>query len=79
MSQRFFKKIFATLATVALLSASTLAHGDRCADTGGYCYEDCRRAPCIAPAIALGTVLLVAIIAVAVQNSGHGGNGHCHD
>lgn len=77
---KFIRKKFLALATVAALlaSATPMPAQTYCADTGGNCYADCRRAPCIAPAIALGTVALVAIIAVAVQNSGHG-SGHCHD
>ena len=38
-------------------------------DTGGYAYDESRAATNIAPAIALGTVAIVGIIAIAVQNS----------
>lgn len=42
-------------------------------DTGGYAYDESRAATNLAPAIALGTVAIVGIIAIAVQNS-HGGH-----
>jgi hypothetical protein len=77
---KFIRKQIALVLSLALLASATPMSADPYrVDTGGFLYEDCRRAPCIAPAIALGTVALVAIIAVAVQNSGHGGSGHCHD
>lgn len=38
-------------------------------DTGGYAYDESRAAVNLAPAIALGTVAIVGIIAIAVQNS----------
>lgn len=75
---KFAKKFLALgLAVATLCSSSQLKADEYCIDTGGYCYEDCRRAPCITPAIALGAVALVAIIAVAIQNSNNG-SGHCH-
>lgn len=40
-------------------------------DTGGYAYDESRAATNLAPAIALGTVAVVGIIALAVQNSHH--------
>lgn len=46
-------------------------------DTGGCGVEECRQAPCLTPAIALGTIALVAIVAVALQDS-HSSHGHCH-
>lgn len=45
---------------------------------GGYGYQETRRAPYIAPAVALATVAIVAIVAVAVQNSSHSDHGHSH-
>lgn len=50
-------------------------------DTGGYAYDECRAATNIAPAIALSTVAIVAIIALAVQNSHDGSSSssnHAH-
>lgn len=38
-------------------------------DTGGYAYDESRAVTNLAPAIALGTVAIVGIIAIAVQNS----------
>lgn len=38
-------------------------------DTGGYAYDESRAATNLAPAIALATVAIVGIIAIAVQNS----------
>lgn len=38
-------------------------------DTGGYAYDESRAVTNLAPAIALGTVAVVGIIAIAVQNS----------
>lgn len=40
-------------------------------DTGGYAFDESRAAVNLAPAIALGTIAIVGIIAIAVQNS-HG-------
>ncbi len=40
-------------------------------DSGGYAYDESRAATNLAPAIALGTVAIVGIIAIAVQNSHH--------
>lgn len=40
-------------------------------DTGGYAYDESRAAVNLAPAIALGTIAIVGIVAIAVQNS-HG-------
>lgn len=45
-------------------------------DTGGYAYDESRAATNLAPAIALGTVVVVAIIAIAVQNSHHSSHSH---
>jgi hypothetical protein len=45
-------------------------------DTGGYAYDESRTATNLAPAIALGTVAIVGIIAIAVQNSHHSSSSH---
>lgn len=48
-------------------------------DTGGCGYDECRLATNLAPAIALSTVAIVAIIALAVQNSHeHSSSSHSH-
>jgi len=72
-------KNFVALATLVAVLASFngLSAQDRY-NTGGMLYEEVRRSPAIAPAVALGTIALVAIIAVAVQNRSHGGHGHSH-
>lgn len=50
----------------------------QCTHTGGCGYQECRRAPCITPAVAFATIALIAIIAIAVQNSG-GVGAHSHN
>lgn len=74
-----FKKFIALGTAVALLG-SPLAHAQQDADstyTYGNGYQEYRTAPNLAPAIALGAIALVAIIAVAVQN-GNNDHNHCH-
>lgn len=79
-SMKMFKKLVALATLVALIgtSAHNLFAQECRTDCGGYGYEQCRRVPSLAPAIALGTIALVAIIAVAVQNSSHHEHGHSH-
>jgi hypothetical protein len=65
------KKIV-TLATLVIMmstASSKLAAVTYVTDTGGYAYDESRAATNLAPAIALGTVAVVGIIAIAVQNS----------
>lgn len=69
------------ITTAALLamtmSTANQAHAEEfCADNGGCGYDECCRTSSLAPAIALGTIALVAIVAVAVQNTS--GHSHCH-
>ncbi|MEM1283253.1 MAG: hypothetical protein AAGG81_06840 [Chlamydiota bacterium] len=67
--KRLMKKLVAATALAAMVVSSS-ASADQCYDTCGGCgYEECRRAPCIAPCVALGAIALAAIIAVAIQNS----------
>jgi len=74
-----FKRVIASAALAAMCFSSVPVKADDCWDyTGGCGYEECRRASCLAPAIALGTIALVAIIAIAVQKS-HSGHGHSHN
>ncbi len=61
----------ATLFVIVASSASSLNAQEYTTDTGGYGYEQGRRAPSIAPAVALGAIALAAIIAIAVQNDNH--------
>ncbi len=71
------KKLLAVGAIVAMMSSPLNVQADEfCCDTGGDGYDQCCRSTSLAPAIALGTIALVAIIAVAVQNTS--GHSHCH-
>lgn len=63
-----------TLITIASLSPQRAEADAYVTDTGGYAYDECRACTNLAPAIALGTVAIVGIIAIAVQNS----HGHHH-
>lgn len=72
-----FKKLIALCATVAMLSCHTAEAANYSSDCGGCGYEECRQTPCLTPAIALGTIAVVAIVAVALQDS-HSSHGHCH-
>lgn len=76
---KHLKKLIALGATVAMIGLSS--HKAEAAyyssDCGGCGYEECRQSPCLTPAIALGTIALVAIVAVALQDS-HSSHGHCH-
>lgn len=66
---KLIKKLVAASAVAAMLASGSV-NANQCYDTCGGCgYEECRRAPCIAPCVALGAIALAAIIAVAVQNS----------
>src|ERR1700730_13716375 len=65
------KKIVALTMLVTMIGLSTQQLEDIAyvTDTGGYAYDQSRAATNLAPAIALGTVAIVGIIAIAVQNS----------
>lgn len=74
--KKFLKKICAVLTLTAMVTSGS-AHANDCYnDAGGCGYQECRRAPCIAPCIALGAIALAAIIAIAIQNSSCD-HGHC--
>ena len=68
-----FKKLvaLATLSALFGVSGRPLEAVSYVTDTGGYAYDESRAATNLAPAIALGTVAVVGIIALAVQNSHH--------
>lgn len=66
-----------TLAAIVTLPFTKVVAAEYVTDTGGCGYKECRKCPSIAPAVALGTVALVAIIAVALQNQS-GGHNHGH-
>ncbi|CRX38015.1 hypothetical protein [Estrella lausannensis] len=74
---KMFKRMIASTALAAMLFSSAPVKADCYDYTGGCGYEECRRASCLAPCIALGTIALVAIVAIAVQKSHHG-HGHSH-
>lgn len=65
------KKVITLAAITAIMGTSTqqLEAVTYVTDTGGYAYDESRAATNLAPAIALGTVAIVGIIAIAVQNS----------
>jgi hypothetical protein len=65
-----FKKMISLVTLCGLLCMSTQAEAlTYVTDTGGYAYDQSRAVTNLAPAIALGTVAIVGIIAIAVQNS----------
>ena len=66
-----YKKLIAlsTIAAMMTLSTQQLEAVTYVTDTGGYAYDESRAATNLAPAIALGTVAIVGIIAIAVQNT----------
>ena len=71
------KFIFITTAFAMFFAGTNYSHADEfCVDNGGCGYDACCRTSSLAPAIALGTIALVAIVAVAVQNTS--GHAHCH-
>lgn len=69
------KKTIALTAVIAMLGLPGQGNADVAyvTDTGGYAYDESRAAVNLAPAIALATIAIVGIIAIAVQNS-HGGH-----
>jgi hypothetical protein len=74
---KFAKRLTFLLATIAMLGTSaTSLQADECIDGGGCAYDACCRSSSLAPAIALGTIAVIAIVAVAVQNTS--GHSHCH-
>lgn len=79
---RTFQMLITCLLTLCLIGFSVQeAHAEvtYVTDAGGYAYDESRAVTNLAPAIALGTVVVVAIIAVAVQNSHHGSSSyHTH-
>ncbi len=76
---QFTKKLF-TIATLMIMlgsfSLTPINATETCVDNGGCGYEECTRTSSLAPAIALGAIVLVAVVAVAVQNTS--GHSHCH-
>ena len=72
------KKIAAALILAATVTTSTSTLDAGCGPCNSGCaYDDCCQAPCISPSVALGTVALVAVVAVIVHNKKHH-HGHSH-
>ncbi len=69
---------FSTLVAMMAILVQPLEAVTYVTDTGGCAYDESRAAVNLAPAIALGTVAVVAIIAIAVQNSHHHSSSHAH-
>lgn len=73
------KRMVALATAVFMLGNATNGFADQYTQySGGAGYLESSDAPSLAPAIALGAIALVAIIAVAVQNSNdhHGHSAH---
>lgn len=71
------KRMIAAFALMAMMSTTANIQAEEfCCDNGGCGYDDCCRSTSLAPAIALGTIAIIAIVAVAVQNTS--GHSHCH-
>ncbi|MEI8365701.1 MAG: hypothetical protein WCF65_04700 [Parachlamydiaceae bacterium] len=68
--------VSATLFSTLVFSAGNLHADEYCCENDGCGYEECCRSSSLAPAIALGVIAIVAIVAVAVQNTS--GHSHCH-
>jgi hypothetical protein len=66
-----FKRMVALFTLFAMVAISNQPLEAVCyvTDTGGYAYDESRAIANLAPAIALGTLAIVGIIAIAVQNS----------
>lgn len=72
------RKLIAICAMTAMLFSSAPATAQEyCVDNGGCGYTDCCRTSSLAPAIALGTIALVAVVVVMLQNTS--GSAHCHN
>jgi hypothetical protein len=76
----YLKKIISLTVALAMtgLFSNQLEAVSYVTDTGGYAYDESRAATNIAPAIALGTVAIIAVIAIAVQNSHDSSSVHGH-
>jgi hypothetical protein len=66
---KFLRRLVAATVVSAMVMSTSVNAAEYYDNCGGCGYEECRRAPCIAPCVALGVIALAAIIAVAVQNS----------
>lgn len=73
-----FKKLalFAIACSLFNLSLPQLEGVTYVTDTGGYAYDEARAATNLAPAIAIGTLAVAGVIAIAVQNSHDSSSSH---
>lgn len=75
-----FRKMIAAATLFIIATGAFNSHLDAqeyCTSTGGCGYEESISTPSLTPYIALGTVLIVAIVAIAVRHHGHH-HGHAH-
>lgn len=83
---KIIKKLMCLLAATAMLSTSAGLQADCCAPVNDCCvdntgcgYDACCESSCISPALVLGAIAVVAIIAVAASSSGgHHHHAHVH-
>lgn len=73
---------FVALATLLVMAAGTMNNGleaqDYVTDCGGYGYEESCCSPSLTPYIALGSVAIIAIVALAVRHHHHHHHQHSH-
>lgn len=72
------KKLIAALALVAMTASFTSQVQADDVYYDGNAYEDSRTSTYAAPAIALGAVALIAVIAIVASNNGHH-HSHSHN
>lgn len=72
------RKFLAILTLVALSCAHVNSAQAEVRDMNGKGYIASRGAPSLTPAIALGTIAVVAIVAVALQHTGGHSSTHAH-
>lgn len=76
------RRLITTFSLIILLSSPFLCvsavHTPSCTNTGGCGYETSARATCISASVALATVLIGSIVAIAFHNN-KSSNGHAHE
>lgn len=74
------KKIITLLTVAATVGLSSNAYAVECTQEYQGCgYAESCECPSLVPALAIGAVAIVAIVAVAAQNNSHGSShGHSH-
>jgi hypothetical protein len=72
---------FVAAATLLVMATGSMNNNleaqDYVTDCGGYGYEESCCSPSLTPYIALGTVVIIAIVALAVRHH-HGSHHHSH-